>query len=172
MRRQPRRPGRPDRRSGSEGTPAETRGSGSRRVKSLSFLLLRQLPKSSRQKRIKVRTVGAEKTVRGQATTRASPEVCRTSEQMQPCLHPGLGPAVLDARRAPVVTLWGHRQRSHSTDNTRTTPARCTPTHSTTLRGGCQPGADRKSRPGSRPSSSQARYPNVAVCVQTVPAPP
>lgn len=79
--------------------------------------------------------------------------------------HPGRAPRA--CRDTP-----GHKRQSHSSDNTRTTPARCAPTHSTTLRGDCQPGADRQSRPGPRPSSSKARSPNVAVRVQTVPSPP
>lgn len=55
--------------------------------------------------------------------------------------HPGRAPRA--CRDTP-----GHKRQSHSSDNTRTTPARCAPTHSTTLRGDCQPGADRQSRPG------------------------
>lgn len=50
-------------------------------------------------------------------------EVCRTSAQTQPCLHPGLGPAILDARHAPVVTLRGTND-SHTALTTRGRPQR------------------------------------------------
>lgn len=69
MRRQPRRPDTPSAGLAARGPQKKPGGSGSHSGKSLPFLFLRQLRKSSMQLHINMRTVGAEKTVRGQATT-------------------------------------------------------------------------------------------------------
>lgn len=142
-----------------------------------SFLLLQQLLKIS-----EVETPSGGKCGGGKDSPKVGQRPERVSPEGLQNVRPNatmLPPRPLPSRpgRAPRARRYaaGHRRQSHSTDNTQTAPARRTPTHPTTGSAIARrlPTWSKREKPaGPRPPSSKARYLNVAVCVQAVPAPP
>lgn len=141
-------------------------------VRSRSFLLPHQLPKISEAETHEGEECRGGKD-RGQARTPVCPR--RSAERAGKCSH---APRPRRPARAPHAcrSTPGHGQQSHITDNTQTTPARCTPTHSKTGSAMARllpTWSGQENQPGPRPPFFKARcYLKVAAWVQAVPAPP
>lgn len=109
------------------------------------------------------------------ATTRASPEGLQNVRASGAVPPSQPWPSRLGRAPRACRYVLGHRQQSHSTDNTQKTPARCTPTHSTT---GCAmarrlPAWSGQETPAGSPASRlRSTLPKVAACIQAAPAPP